>query len=325
MKTGPYSRIAVAAAAVGVALLAAGVPAAADVANGVTVNRYAATARSYGANAYWLESADGIVLIDALMLKPDAGNLATVIASRGKPLAGIVLTHPHVDHFGGLGVLRARFPGVPIFATRGTAEAVQGVHRRAYEQGWIQAYGADYDETAVTPDRIVESGATLELAGMHLTVTSFGAMEAEDNAVVFSRELDAVFTGDAVMNGAVYYVGEGHSAGAIHGLERIAATYPAQAVAYPSHGDPGRLGAMVARDLAQVRFMREQVELAVERRGALLPEGRLSDAARARLIGIFAEHFREYLSYGVGVEVMATLNLRGLEAEILAERAAREP
>ena len=41
----------------------------ADTFQQVTVNRYATTERSYATNAYWLESPDTIVLIDALMVR----------------------------------------------------------------------------------------------------------------------------------------------------------------------------------------------------------------------------------------------------------------
>jgi glyoxylase-like metal-dependent hydrolase (beta-lactamase superfamily II) len=290
----------------------------------VTLNRFTTTDRSWGANAYWLESEQGIVVIDALFLRPDAENLAAVLESRKKPVLGVILTHPHVDHFGGLGTLRRHFPKLPIFATRAAADNVKIVHDRAFEQKWIQAYGEDYDPVAITPDHVVESGTSIELGGMHFSITSFGEMESADNALVYNKELDALFTGDAVLHGAIYYLGEGHSAGAVAGLEKIAGNWPATQPAYPSHGDSGRLGSMVEFDLAQVRYMRNQVELALDRPKALLPEGRLSDPARARLFGLFTEHFRNYLNFGLGVETVSLMNLAGIEKELLDERAKKK-
>lgn len=285
----------------------------------VTLNRYTSTDRSYGANAYWLESQEGIVLIDALFLKPDAELLATIIASRHKPLAGVILTHPHVDHFGGLGVLRSRFPDVPIYATRATAAAVKPTHDAAYTAGWIQAFGADYDPNVVVPDRVVESGTEITLAGMRFTVTSFGAMESADNAVVYSADLGVLFAGDALVNGAVYYLGEGHSAGAIDGLQRLAGAYPKATVAIPGHGDPGDLQQIVEENLAQVRGLRREFEAAVARPNAIDEKGALRDVVRARLVGTFVERLRGKLAYGLTVDMIARMNLGGLESELLAD------
>ena len=88
------------------------------------LNRYATTDQHWSANAYWLESQTGNLLIDALFLRSDVEAMAAAIKSRGKPLAGILLTHPHLDHFGGIAALRRIFGDVPVYATRDTADAV---------------------------------------------------------------------------------------------------------------------------------------------------------------------------------------------------------
>ncbi|MDZ7869319.1 MAG: MBL fold metallo-hydrolase [Rheinheimera sp.] len=288
----------------------------------VTINRYASTERSYAANAYWLESADALVLIDALMLIPDAEKLAAVLKSRKKPLVGIFLTHPHVDHFGGLATLRRHFPEVPIFASAAAAVQVSQVHKQAYAQGWIQSYGSAYDQQAITPDRIIADSEHIQLAGMSFTFHAYGPMEAKDNIMIYNKEADALFTGDTVLNGQMYYLGEGFSAATLAGLERIGQQFPAQTRAYPGHGDTGRIGAMTEDNIQQVRFMRDSFAAAMKRPRAVQPEGRLADVARARLFGIFSEHFANRHTYGVGVEVIAQMNIAGLEKEYLAKPAA---
>ena len=309
-------------ALIGLAALLATAAVQAEVKDGRSLNRYATSERSWGVNAYWMESEQGLVLIDSLLLVPDAENLAAVLKARNKPLLGVLLTHPHVDHFGGLSTIRKHFPEVPIYATAATTNNIRPVHERAYEQGWIQAFGADYDKNVVLPNKLVESGSTVILGDMHFQMTSFGAMESADNVLIYSPEFEVLFTGDAVMNGPIYYLGEGHSHGVMEGLERIAQAYPANQRAFPSHGDPGWLGPMVEHELAQVAFMREQMSKAIERPKALTDEGKLSDASRARLSGIFTEHFRHYLTFGLGSETLAWMNMSGLEPELLAERKA---
>ena len=291
----------------------------ADVFAHVTVHRYATTERSYGANAYWLETNDSIVLIDALMLIPDAENLVTVLKSRKKTVSGIFLTHPHVDHFGGLSTLRRNFPNMSVFATKTAAEQVKKVHEEAYAQGWIQSFGADYDKQIVTPDHIVADGERLKLGSLNFIVHAYGPMESRDNIMIYSQEADALFTGDTVLNGQMYYLGEGFSAGTLTSLERISKQFPPLTRAYPGHGDTGRIGLMTAENIAQIRFMRDSFEAALKRPRAVMPEGRLADLARARLIGIFSQHFANRNTYGVGVDALVQMNISGLEKEYLAQ------
>lgn len=294
----------------------------ADVFNQVTVNRYATTERSYGTNAYWLESPDAIVLIDALMLISDAEKLAALLKSRNKPVSGIFLTHPHVDHFGGLATLRRYFPSAPIFATKAAAAQVRQVHEQAYAQGWIQSFGNDYDPNIVTPDRIVADGEQLNLGSLHFTVHAYGSMESRDNIMIYNKEADAIFTGDTVLNGQVYFLGEGFSAATLAGLEKIAQQFPSETRAYPGHGNTGQIGAMTLDNMKQIRFMRASFEKVMQRPRAVLAEGRLSDVARARVSGMFSEHFAHHNTYGVGVEVIAQMNIAGLEKEYLAKPAS---
>lgn len=301
-------------------LLAAGAAQAADTPS-VTLNRYTGTDRGYGANAYWLESKEGIVLVDALFLRPDAELLATLIASRQKPLAGIILTHPHVDHFGGLAAMRRRFPGVKIYATRGTADGVRPTHEKAYADGWIQAYGTDYDAEVVAPDTIVESGRELNLAGMSFILRSLGPMEASDNTVVYNKELDALFVGDALVNGGIYYLGEGRSASSIEAMLKLGAAYPATTTALPGHSDPGNLQLIVEENVAQVRAMRRAAEAMAARADTRTEKGTFRDVVRARLLGAYGELLRGKLSYGLTVDMIARMNLAGLERELLGGEA----
>lgn len=44
----------------------------------------------------------------------------------GKDIDGILITHEHADHIGGLGVISRKF-NIPIYATAGTIDAIKGV------------------------------------------------------------------------------------------------------------------------------------------------------------------------------------------------------
>lgn len=45
----------------------------------------------------------------------------------GKDIDGILITHEHIDHVSGLGVMSRKF-GIPVYATSGTIDAIQGMN-----------------------------------------------------------------------------------------------------------------------------------------------------------------------------------------------------
>ena len=74
----------------------------------------------------WIVGSRPAWLIDPGPGLPDhVGALADELAHRGG-LAGIALTHDHVDHAEAVGALRERFPAAPLAAARGDVDLVLG-------------------------------------------------------------------------------------------------------------------------------------------------------------------------------------------------------
>ncbi len=322
----PPMRILPTALACAIALLA--VPEAAaqkpsSAAAGIRLHRHVATERGYVANAYWLESAQGIVLIDTLFLNSDVDLLIAELRSRDKPVAGILYTHPHYDHTGGAARIRAAFGDVPVLATAATAAEVLPVFERAQREGNERRYGDDFPTSVVVPDRVVASGETVELAGMHFRFTDLGAMEAANNSTIENLETMTLFTGDATVMGALYYVGEGHSCQALAALEKLRAEHPADRLVYSGHYEAMRLGAVVDTDLRQLRYLRQTMAAALADPGNRSASGELNEATRDRLTKQVAAELSGYADYGLGPELMAGgVNLPGLEREMRKELAS---
>ncbi|GAB2486182.1 alkyl/aryl-sulfatase [Nocardiopsis aegyptia] len=77
------------------------------------------------ANMTLVEGASGVIVIDTLTTaETAAAALALYRSHRGdRPVTGVILTHPHADHFGGVdGVLADAAPGVPVIAPEGFLE-----------------------------------------------------------------------------------------------------------------------------------------------------------------------------------------------------------
>jgi glyoxylase-like metal-dependent hydrolase (beta-lactamase superfamily II) len=294
-------------------------PAFAQAPPAVRLHTHAADARSYDANAFWLESTSGLVLIDALMLKSDARLLAAAMKATGKPLAGILITHPHLDHFGGVRTVIELLGPTPVYATRATAAAIRPTHDKAMAEGWPKAHGADYDAEPWLPDRVVESGARVELAGLRFELRDYGPMEAANNTVIHNLDLNVLFAGDATVAHAPFYVGEGRSRQSIEALERLARDFPGVRRVYSGHYGPMPLAPLVARNLEDVRAARAIVAAGLADRAQLDADGALKPAARAAAVRALAARMRAQATYGMSARTIATLNLAGLEAELKAE------
>ena len=67
-------------------------------------------------NAFVVHGPDGLVVVDGMLTVSDAGRVRRAIADADRPLAGVVLTHPHPDHYAGLWHVVGE-DDVPIVAT----------------------------------------------------------------------------------------------------------------------------------------------------------------------------------------------------------------
>ncbi|MGH8978547.1 MAG: MBL fold metallo-hydrolase, partial [Acidimicrobiia bacterium] len=76
-------------------------------------------------NSYLVRGSDGVVVVDGMLTVSDAALVRQAIDESGLPLAGVVVTHPHPDHYAGLARIVAS-DEVPIIATN----AVDAVIRR---------------------------------------------------------------------------------------------------------------------------------------------------------------------------------------------------
>lgn len=83
---------------------------------GVAIHTYNAPEEGLYVASQIVETADGLVVFDAVFHVKHAEELANYIAELGKPVNRIVLSHIHPDHWSGLGVPHARFPKAPIYA-----------------------------------------------------------------------------------------------------------------------------------------------------------------------------------------------------------------
>ncbi len=207
---------------------------------------FTAPEAAFFVNSFLLEGADHVIVIDAQFLASTAGALRARLDTIGKPLAAVILTHPHPDHYNGAAILLNGRRDVPVLATASTDEGIRATAeaKRAY---WTPQYGADYPQTFVYPSRIVASGEVLRFGDIVLKVDDLGAAEASDNVALHAPETDELFASDLVYSACHPWLAEGRTDPWRSQLAAVRARYAGIGTVHAGHGPSGGLGLLDAQ------------------------------------------------------------------------------
>lgn len=187
-------------------------------------------------NSFVVHGPDGLVVVDGMLTVSDAVAVREAIAATGRPLAGVVITHPHPDHYAGLAHLVGS-DDVPIVATA----AVDAVIRRddALKDEIVgHMLGDEWPTTRVFPNQLVQDGDEVRLGGLTLTVQEVGAAESHVDSLWWLDER-SVFAGDVAYNGMHAYLADAHWGKWLATLTRLEAELPADVTLHVGHGPPG--------------------------------------------------------------------------------------
>lgn len=242
------------------------------------LHTYVSSEKGIFANAYLLETADGVVAVDATLTVSDARGLRAQLDALGKPLRAVFLTHGHPDHYNGVTELVAGSEGVPVYATAGVGRVIREWDQRK-EQQWKGMFGEEWPAKRTFPNHQVADGETVNVAGLLMTAHDLGPGESHHDSywVADDGESRFFFIGDVAFNGEHSYVTDGHTREWLRNLERLRGALPADARLYPGHGPAGGVELLAA----QARYL-ERLRAEVAR----LAQGKttLDDAQKAELV-----------------------------------------
>ena len=143
------------------------------------------------------------VLTDPGMTTDQAQALGDWVASKGRNLTDIFITHGHGDHWFAAGLLAERF-GARIIASAGT---IAQMHANAATRPslWDKVY-TGIPPSPVTAVTVPDNRFTLE--GHDLVIVEVGATDSDDTSVLHVPDLDLVVAGDVIYNGAHMYLAQ---------------------------------------------------------------------------------------------------------------------
>ena len=178
------------------------------------------------------------VLVDPPLTTAQAEDVGDWIATSGRQLRQIYITHGHGDHWFGAIPLLQRFPGVTVLATEGTAKMMAAQNDPKFRvEFWDRVFPGQLPSGELDVSAVDEG---FELEGAALVPVEVGHTDTDATTMLHVPEMGLLVAGDVVYNGVHLYLTESGGVTGIDewlvALDTAEALRPATVIA--GHKDP---------------------------------------------------------------------------------------
>jgi glyoxylase-like metal-dependent hydrolase (beta-lactamase superfamily II) len=201
------------------------------------IHRFHATGAGTPVNAYVIEGRSGIVVVDATLTVSDGRALRAFVDELGRPLLGVIITHAHPDHYGGL-VELVRDLEVPVFATQGVGEVIRR-DDPVKEQILRPMFGDEWARQRAFPNQTVSDGELVSLDGIAMRVRDLGPNESPHDSIwTLEHPGRHIFSADLAYDRHHCYLADGFHQAWLENIARVREDLPSGVTLHPGHGEP---------------------------------------------------------------------------------------
>ena len=179
------------------------------------------------------------LLVDTFLSDAQTADLADWIATTGRRLSAIYITHGHPDHFFGLKLLRDRFPSARALALPQVVETMQRALTPDSVASWKRRFPGQIPDCLVAAEAVDER--TFSLEGDAIVAIDIGHTDTDHTTCLHVPSIGLVVAGDAIYNGTHPYLVESDRQGLnewLAAIDKIEALNPRAVVVGHGPLDP---------------------------------------------------------------------------------------
>src|ERR1700744_1493611 len=195
------------------------------------------------------------VLVDPPLTTTQACEVGDWIATSGRTLRQIYVTHGHGDHWFGAIPLLQRFPDVIVLATEGTSKLMAAQNQPQFRANvWDPLFPGQLP-TGEVDVRVVDADG-LELEGFRLLPVEVGQPDTDATTMLHVPPIGLLVAGDAVYNGVHLYLME---SGGVTGIDAWLAALDIAEALRPTTVVAGHKNPQAADTPAQIEATRQSL------------------------------------------------------------------